>query len=192
MRERLLRAAHEMFLEEGYRACIDSIALRAGVAKQTLYNHFASKDELFGEVARRATQSILISLEGETGDICASLVRFAHAYRLKALSDEGVAAYRMLTAEAQRFDKSARAIYENGPGETARQLAAFLMQAMNAGLLRRDDPDFAAEMLIGMLVGKERTRSLLGVQETNEPAADKAERIVDCFLRAYASQGINE
>ncbi|MBN8764196.1 MAG: helix-turn-helix transcriptional regulator, partial [Thiobacillus sp.] len=48
-RERLLAAACEAFCEEGYQVSIDHIAARAQVARQTLYNYFHSKDELFGE-----------------------------------------------------------------------------------------------------------------------------------------------
>src|ERR1700692_1594428 len=46
-RERLLAAADELFYEEGVHTVgIDRIIERAGVAKASLYNTFASKDEL--------------------------------------------------------------------------------------------------------------------------------------------------
>lgn len=68
----LIRAALELFEERGYRATgIDAILARAGVAKMTLYKHFASKDdlilaalrlagertraEMFAQIERRAT-----------------------------------------------------------------------------------------------------------------------------------------
>ncbi|QOL80137.1 TetR/AcrR family transcriptional regulator [Pseudooceanicola spongiae] len=47
VRERLLRAAAELFYDEGLTATgIDAITQRAGVAKQSLYNNFASKADL--------------------------------------------------------------------------------------------------------------------------------------------------
>ncbi len=47
-RDRLLRAATELFAERGfYRADMEKIAARAGVAKGSLYNYFRSKDDLF-------------------------------------------------------------------------------------------------------------------------------------------------
>ena len=46
-RERILEAAYELFSRQGIRAVgIDAIIERSGVARMTLYRHFASKDEL--------------------------------------------------------------------------------------------------------------------------------------------------
>jgi AcrR family transcriptional regulator len=46
-RERILEAAYELFSTRGIRAVgIDTIIERSGVARMTLYRHFASKDEL--------------------------------------------------------------------------------------------------------------------------------------------------
>ncbi|GAA3869800.1 TetR/AcrR family transcriptional regulator [Leifsonia kafniensis] len=46
-RDRLLRAAADLFYADGMAATgIDSITERAGVARKSLYNNFASKDEL--------------------------------------------------------------------------------------------------------------------------------------------------
>jgi AcrR family transcriptional regulator len=46
-RERILAAAYELFSRDGIRAVgIDAIIARSGVARMTLYRHFASKDDL--------------------------------------------------------------------------------------------------------------------------------------------------
>lgn len=51
VRRRLLETAADHFAEHGLDgAGIDRIALAAGVAKGTIYNYFASKEELFAEV----------------------------------------------------------------------------------------------------------------------------------------------
>ena len=46
-RERILEAAYDLFSHQGVRAVgIDAIIERSGVARMTLYRHFASKDAL--------------------------------------------------------------------------------------------------------------------------------------------------
>ena len=185
-RERVLRAATAAFLTEGYRSSVDRIARRAGVAKQTVYSHFLSKDELFKEVTRELTTRVLVQLESEPGDLRASLVRFAVAYRSRALSTEGIAVFRTLLSEMPRFRRLARAVYEGGTGVTARALAAHLKKAMDAGQLRREDPQFAAELFMSMLVGVDRTKRLYGVACRGEDYARRAARIVDCFMRTYS------
>src|SRR5258706_9925092 len=192
-RERVLRAATVAFTLDGYRASIDRIAQRAGVAKQTVYSHFPSKEELFKEVVRELAARILVQLEGgektRDNDVRAGLLRFALAFRSRVLRADGIAMFRTLTAEIPRFPSLARAIYAGGPGETARGLAHYLEKAMAAGRLRRDDPQFAAELLLGMLVGHDRVKRLYGVAKfANGGDAGHAARIVDCFLRMKSTE----
>ena len=183
----MLEAAKEAFLSKGYSASMDSIASRALVAKQTLYNQFSSKETLFREVVRVATESILVALDDNSNDLRSDLIRFANAYRGATLSYSGIAMFRTLTSEAQRFPILASAVYAVGPGQTLRQVALFIDKHMRAGRLRRDDPNLASEMLLGMLVGVDRTRYLLGVEEAPSTVSDtKTTFIIDNFLRAYA------
>lgn len=183
-RQRLLDAACEVFRNEGYRVSIDRIAARAQVARQTLYNHFPSKEALFAEVVHHAIQSILVTLDGDA-DVRATLLAFGNAYREKLLSPEGLALFRTMTAEAPRFPELARQFFRQGPQTTRKRLAAYLENAMERGALRRDDPEFAAEMLTAMLADTDRLRGLINLQtDLLKPA--KTAQVVDCFLRAFA------
>jgi TetR/AcrR family transcriptional repressor of mexJK operon len=184
-RERVLRAATSSFLTRGYRSSVDEIARRAGVAKQTVYQHFPSKDELFKEVARDLTRRVLIELDAGPQDLRAGLMRVARAYRQRVLGAQGIATLRTVLPEVPRFPALARALYAGGAGALVSRLAAYLSRAMGAGKLRRDDPELAAEIFLGMLVGHDRLKRLFGVG-CEEKEARRTARIVDCFLRAYA------
>jgi AcrR family transcriptional regulator len=184
-RKRLVLAAREAFMKEGYRASVDGIAARAGVAKQTLYNHFPSKDDLFSEAATLSSSAIAVSLEGDTNDVRASLLRFATTFRQRVLGDDGLAMFRALTAETARFPALAQAFFAKGANRTAGRLADFLRRAMADGRLRQDDPRFAAEMLMGMLGGVEHIRRLCTAPRPDVAEDIRIEQIVDCFLRAY-------
>ncbi len=183
-RQRVLDAACEAFREEGYQVSIDRIAHRAQVARQTLYNHFPSKEALFAEVMRHAIQSVLVTLDGD-GDVRATLLAFGDAYRAKLLSPEGIAIFRTMVAEAPRFPPLAKQFFEQGPATTRKRLAEYLARAMDQGALRRDDPDFAAEMLTAMLADFDRLRGLINLQ-TDLAKPDKTAQVVDTFLRAFA------
>src|ERR1700758_4887660 len=53
-RERILHAAYELFSRRGIRAVgTEEVIERAGVAKATLYRHFATKDDLVLAVLQR-------------------------------------------------------------------------------------------------------------------------------------------
>ena len=81
-REQILRAAREVFADQGPDAPLDEIARRAGVGIATLYRRFPARSDLFrgvaaevftavGEAARQAA--------GAEGDPADALRRFMHA-----------------------------------------------------------------------------------------------------------------
>lgn len=56
-RERLSRAAYELFSRDGLRAVgVDAVIAKAGTAKMTLYRNFPSKDDLILDFLRRREQ----------------------------------------------------------------------------------------------------------------------------------------
>ncbi len=79
-RERIVDAALAQVAEGGYAsASVQAVAARAGVATGSVYRHFPSKAELFGEVFRRqATQELGVLEEIATHDSPA-LERLAEA-----------------------------------------------------------------------------------------------------------------
>jgi TetR/AcrR family transcriptional repressor of mexJK operon len=188
-RRRLIEAAREAFRHDGFRgASVDRIAAAAGVAKQTLYNHFSSKEALFEETIRLGVRDIVVELDDTPGDMRDRLLAFSQALRTKLLSPEGLDWYRTTIADLSRLPDLARIVWRQGPLETVSRLADFLAVAMDRGDLRRDDPMFAAEMLNGMLVNLDRTRGLLAGDFNPNADPEKVERIVACFLRAYQPQ----
>lgn len=181
-RERVLRAATSSFLAHGYGSSVDDIARRARVAKQTVYQHFASKDELFKAVAGDLAKRVLVSLEGGKGgeDTRSSLLRFALEYRKRALGAQGIATFRTLMPEVPRFRAHARDLYANTAGEMVRRLADFLQHKLSV-----PDPQFAAEMFLSMLSGHDRLKRLFAVAPGAESEAARTARIVDLFLKAH-------
>lgn len=181
-----MEAATEVFLEHGYGASVDMLVQRAGVARQTFYNHFHNKESLFAEAMRHCVSEVMGLLDGHAGDVRATLLEFARAYRQRVLSPQSIAKFRIITAQAQRFPELTGEDYAQGLGKMLKRLAEFLRAAMDEGHLRRDDPDFAAEMLLSMLAGMDRARLLFGVDNPAYDEAARVQAIVDGFLRMFA------
>ena len=187
-RTRLVQAAHEAFMEEGYCASVDSIAARAGVAKQTLYNHCPAKELLFIEVIKQGADSVVVSLVEACGGLRPTLLQFAGNFRRRVLEKDSLAIMRILTAEIHRLPELTREFFDKGPGRTKVRLAEFLSVAMEQGQLRQDDPHFASEMLMGMLLNIDSIRNQCALPMLDDNEAERCEQIVDCFLRAFAPQ----
>lgn len=187
-RSRLIHAATEVFIAEGYRASVERVAVCAGVARQTLYNHFPSKADLFGEVIKQVTAALLVALDDDTRGLRERLLRFGVTFRAKALSVEGLGFYRALIAEGKRFPELAATFYRTGPAQTTARLRDVLQDAMDCGELRTDDADFATVTLLSMLVGAERSHYLLSGEPPPAPDPARVARIIDCFLRAFAPE----
>lgn len=185
-RARLIQAAAEVFVEEGYRASVERVASRAGVARQTLYNHFPCKADLFREVVSQATAALLITLDADQLDLRERLLRFGAMYRNKVLSAEGLGFFRTLAAETVRFPELAASFYRTGPAQTAARLSAVLGDAMKAGDMCSAPAEFAANMLLSMLVGADRSHYLFSGDPPPEPDREQVGRIIDCYLRAFA------
>lgn len=184
-RARILEAALNTFCEKGYGASVDDIARRAGVVKQTLYHHYGSKESLFREALTGLCHALLVDLEARSGCLRDDLLRFAESFQGQAMSEQGLALHRMLVAESPRFPELARAVFETWQLAGA-ELARLLREAMERGELRRDDPEFAADMLISLLTGTQRDMHLLGMPVECPRQSGRMARIIDCFLKAYA------
>lgn len=69
----ILEAATEVFDRDGFEAArIDEIARRAGVAKGSVYNHYADKEELFYSVVAREVDDLnrlVAALAAESGNL---------------------------------------------------------------------------------------------------------------------------
>ena len=64
-RDRILDTAYQLFYERGFtRISMDGVAARAALTKRTLYNHFASKDALLGEMLKRQSTLAVARIAG--------------------------------------------------------------------------------------------------------------------------------
>ncbi|MBF0215089.1 MAG: TetR/AcrR family transcriptional regulator [Magnetococcales bacterium] len=185
-RAEMLQVARRVFLERGMGASMEQLACEMGMARQTLYNHFESKDRLYAEMIRATAESFLFSLRGDDTDFREYLIQFGVSIRHILLSDEGLGLFRLMIGETARRPELAEIVFHSGPGNTLNQLTRVMTSAMERGVIRAEDPAFAAEMLLSMLLGVEQILRLLG-RPARPPEAERVRvaAIVERFLCAF-------
>ena len=149
----ILKAARGEFLARGYAATrLDDIAVRAGVAKGTLYLYFRSKEDLFQSLVRTAIVPNLARLEamaaGWDGPAAVLLGRIADFAAGVVGNDDLVAMPRLLMAEARTFPDLASFYHREVAARGLRLLTAVIARGIERGELRAIDPAVAARLLI--------------------------------------------
>ena len=178
-RERqLVDVAQEVFAERGFReVSMEEIAIRAGVTKPILYDHFGSKDGLVAACIRRAGAQLLVSIttavQSATGP--AEVLRAGFAGFFDFIESHGQAWFTLVgenavvgeaaaALEAVRRDQAAfvaRALAQDFPTARPQQVAVFAEAIIGAceriALWRRDVPgvsvDEAAATLMSLVWG---------------------------------------
>jgi TetR/AcrR family transcriptional repressor of mexJK operon len=155
-RDAILEAARKVFMDVGFGAAsMDAIASEAKVSKQTVYNHFGSKEELFGAMIRYWVELKLMVFNeaAKSGKPEDTLRAMAHQFLDHGAAEQRVGMYRILMAEAPRFPELGEIFYKAGPAVVRKFAADYLAEQHARGTLRVENPQLAAEQFFGMLNG---------------------------------------
>lgn len=163
--ERIIAAATELFLAEGYGATsIEAVARRAGVSKRTFYHRFADKAALFGAVVRGVVERLRPANDASLflgGDLKDVLTRVAQAILKAALTPEALALHRIIVAEAGRFPELAATVAGQGASEEATtRIAALLRHMLGPDRAPADGYRFLAMQFLFMVVALPQRRAL--------------------------------
>ena len=190
-RDAILSAAGSLFLENGLdRTSMDAVAQRAGVSKQTVYSHFAGKEDLLTACVGNKLETYDVAAANHIGrgPMRETLVQLAERF-LSLIHDEAVVQmYRVIIGSVQAHPELAQLFFEAGPMRAMGTFRQVLAHHAEVGELAIDDLDQAVDMLLGMLTGGPHMRSILGVARPQDEAERRAcaERCVDGFLRMFA------
>lgn len=187
-REALLRAAADVFFEQGYAATsIDAIIERAGGSKRNIYSEFGSKEGLFSAIVAENADKALSALgleDIESHDLRATLTAFGRHLMDVYMSPTVIGIYRIAVNEANRFPDLVRSFYEQGPGRTTVRLAEVLEAAKARGEIRADDCHRVAGHFVGMIRDNLHLQVVLGLRPapSDEEARQVIASVVDVFL----------
>ena len=183
--------AISLFLRKGYQGTsMDEIAAEAGVSKQTVYTHFADKEQLFTDLIRGNTgvaeefvQAMLPALQ-DPNDLEAELRALARRYVAAVIQPQVLQLRRLIAGEAGRFPDLACDYYERVPEAVTGALAERLRQLADQGLLRVDDATLAARHLAWLVLGIPLDRAMFCRNESDYSHED-LERFADAGVRVF-------
>lgn len=183
-RERILRAAREVFSELGYDAAtFQAIAIRADLTRPAINHYFASKRVLYQEVVD-LTNALMIASSVELAQREITLTGRMRAFVQSALQvqgqDRSAAAFLVTSVlESQRHPELSQA--GNDSLEFVRSfVASAVKDAVRSGELRADiDVDAAAEMLVASLWGLGFYAGFVGSQERLAAITDHFLQLLD-------------
>jgi AcrR family transcriptional regulator len=191
-RQAILENAYRLFRAQGFDGTsMADITSQVGGSKATLYSHFPSKEELFVECMMAALENYMSDtlkhLDASRSDPEAALRNFGTSVLNFICSPEQVEVRRLIIAEAVRSGTGK--LFFDKISALRSQISSFLAACMASGLLRRDDPDLAADHLGALLEAEILEPLLLNVREAAPDEKETAlavRRAVAAFLRAYA------
>jgi AcrR family transcriptional regulator len=190
----ILDAAAEVFCREGFSgACIDEIAVEAGVSRQTVYNHYHEKDTLFTAVVEDVMtrmNAILFSTLSTFPDAADSLQENLSAFAVRltkncTCTQDGKFLRKLLQQEGDRYPHLFEAWRQQGPCKTTKALAALFSRLHHQGALEIDDFDLAARQFLALVNADTQMVILFGGVPTDEELEISAQNAVRTFLRAY-------
>jgi TetR/AcrR family transcriptional regulator, mexJK operon transcriptional repressor len=187
--QRVLDAATELFLEDGYDATtMEGIARKAGASTKTLYSRYANKSEILAAVAQHILNRPLsepspAAPEVDGADPLPFIQKAAHELAFLYLEAEPAKIMRLALSEGYRHPEVAQFFRENHQ-RVIERIAEALERWQRAGKLPHlGHPQITAAMFIEMAASVARLRGILGQAMGRKEIQIYVDTAVDIFLR---------
>ena len=153
-RKSIIEAAIEEFREHGFLgAKTTRIAKRAGVSSRTLYNHFETKEALFDVVSEimleRSNVMSPISYDPSRG-LEEQLIDALEKYIEVITTSDSIGLQRIVISEFLRDLDRSRKFFSKAASHDY-PVTKLISEAMDSGVLRKADPKYAANQLLGLI-----------------------------------------
>jgi AcrR family transcriptional regulator len=194
-RQAILGAAADAVCRHGLSgACIDDIADRARVSRQTIYNQYGDRNALFSavveEVMARVNASIfglLATFPEDGADLEDGLARFLVSLsRSCIVNKDGRFLRKLVQSEGANHPELYESWRRHGPLKMTSALGACLARLSTKGILAIDDFDLAARQLLALGQADIQMQILLGETPSDSELESAARNAAKTFLRAFA------
>ncbi len=187
-REAIVEAASRLFLQHGFGSVsMDELAEAAGLARRTLYNQFASKEEIFREMLLRVSGQLEhafppgIETRGDVEEVLRLVARMIIELHGRP---EYLGFLRMVVADSRQFPWIAAEFAAVMDPQTER-FARYLAHMNAMGVLECRNPMLAAHQFLGMLNEFSLWPWMLSRPPLAVPAEEVVEDTIRMFLRNY-------
>jgi AcrR family transcriptional regulator len=186
-RERILSAARTIFLDgPPEHATMDAVAQQAGMSKKTIYREFKSQLELLGALLHESLEDMGDFPPPKPGDdieleLYSVLVRMV----THVTSPRSMALMRLLISEVRRYPELLLNAAKQPKGIPKEVLAAWLSSPAVRSKYQIEDPEDAANMLLGMTM-QDSGFKLIMVASATMPRhliETRARRAVSIYLK---------
>ncbi len=188
----IFEAARHEFAANGYAAtCMDGVARRAGISTKTLYRLIPNKAALFEAMITDRIDAFasVVRLRACDGSDVEKALREALIVCGELILDPDVISLqRVILGDSEKFPEVAETFYHKAIRRTERTLASWIQTQKERGLIKIDDAETAAGMLLGMLVFQPQRAVMFGHAPTltREQLEQRAESVAALFLRGCA------
>ena len=181
-RQRILRAAVDVFAEHGYfNAKVAQIAKAAGVADGTIYLYFQGKEDLLITIFREHTRSYLAELERRMADVepAEDRLRTAVRHHLETLGRDRALAV-VSQVELRHSLKFLSLFSQQEVADYLNVIRKIVEHGQESGAFRRNvHPQLAAKAIFGVL--DEMVTSWM-LSEKDYDLAAQSEQVADLIL----------
>ena len=191
-RRRLLDEAIRQFGAHGYEGTsLDGVASAAGVRKQTLLYYFPGKEALLeacvGEASARIAGELTEALDRETSNVRKTEAVIHTVFRLAEEWPE----FAQFVREASRLGPDIVERFATSLEPLRRRALAFLANAMDEGVIARQDPALLLFTLYTAVVGSITEagvlRAVVGEDESRAALKEREEQLLVLIQAAIRS-----
>lgn len=189
LEDRLLDAAQDVFLEQGFaRSTVDAIAKAAGATRKTVYARYANKEEIFAAVVARLLNANIImpilDTMTDTKDPRARLLKLAQASIDFVSAPQMARINRLLFAETYQTPELVRLAAELYDRQIANVQAVLETMKAEGHLPNLPESRIASILFIESVSSTPRLRAVFGPGATipKKQVATFTEMAVDVFL----------
>ncbi|TPM05315.1 TetR/AcrR family transcriptional regulator [Mesorhizobium sp. B2-3-11] len=187
----VIDAAYQVFLEKGFAGTTtEMVAARASVSKRSLYEHFASKTELFGAVVLKY-RHLLLDLPRPPDDDLPMIDKLVKVFRLdmdRGRDQEREALLNLILHQSVLFPELSDYLYQQKILRTREDLIEWLEAERDRGAIEMDDVVLCAGMLMDIAFGALLPRRRQQGDDARDQRKQDIRQRFQIFLRGIAHQ----